>query len=75
MSEVDAVTEALLVAHGRVSEEIGDGRAEMEDTEWADGHRNGLHEARNRIEETILDYVDSEEIPNVDSVAVEHADS
>lgn len=62
MKEVDAdspdeTLEQLLICHDRVCREIG----AMEDTDqFSKGHINGCCEARNRIEQTILEYVNNE---------------
>ena len=53
MSNYDEQLEALLMAHRKVCEQIGKNKITMAETEFAEGHKNGVKEARNRVEETI----------------------
>lgn len=56
MPENDSI-EALLRAHDYVCREIGHARMGMNEGEWGEGHINGLKEARNRVEQAMLEEV------------------
>lgn len=52
----DSEVHALLEAHDYIGREIGS--ATPAEDEFQDGHVNGLKEARNRVEQAILDRVE-----------------
>lgn len=48
--------EALMHVHEEVAKEIAIAEMEMHDSDFKEGHVNGLKEARNRVEELIQEY-------------------
>jgi hypothetical protein len=60
---VDEKIEALFEVHQRIGEEIG--KADYlgeEESEFNEGHINGLKEANLRVEETIYDLIEDKEL-------------
>lgn len=57
MSDAIPSVEALLEAHELIIVEREDAKEQMEDNEFANGHINGLNEARNRVEQCIVSRV------------------
>jgi len=60
---VDERLEALFEAHQRIGEEIGKAEVQGSKDEWKQGHINGLKEANLRVEETIYDLIEDENVP------------
>lgn len=58
MSETTEI-EALLEAHELIVVEREQARHEFDSGEFTDGHTNGLSEARNRVEQCILNRVNN----------------
>jgi hypothetical protein len=59
---VDEKIEALFEVHQRIGEEIGMARVQGSQDGWKEGHINGLNEANLRVEETIYDLIEEEEL-------------
>ena len=57
---MDEGLNALLMAHDYVCREIEVSEWLMDDDDWNEGHQNGLKEARNRVEQAIMEYADGE---------------
>ena len=58
---VDEKLEVLFEVHQRISEEIGESKMSR-DSEWSDGHINGLKEANNRVETVIYETIEEEKL-------------
>ena len=57
----DKKLEVLFEVHQRISEEIGKSKMSR-DSEWSDGHINGLKEANNRVETVIYETIEEEKL-------------